>query len=177
METQESSADFAVTNVITGQPVPLHCVNQTARADAGQGSYSGQYAPGATGAGLDCCAGGGPELWWGPPFDVIDNAGPGRVRWGLDDGCPNIAVYDANADGALDCGEVPATGTLKLKFPQASTLFWSPVPPSPQVASSERLYPSDAIVPPAVAQFPPILLSARTEFASRVVPPLRWRIY
>jgi hypothetical protein len=96
-------ADIKVTSMATGQPVPLHCVNQTALADAGLGAYRGLV--------LDCCAlPAGPETWWGPAFDVIDNAGPGHVSWGFGmPRCGSILEYDAacgNNDSGVTCDEI-----------------------------------------------------------------------
>ncbi len=105
-------ADIRVTNVeFPAATPPLRCVNQTARADAGMGPYPGFLVGDATGRALDCCPPGGdgvPETWWGPAFDVTDNAGPGRVAWGLSDGCPTYLVYDLNANG-VQCSELPPT--------------------------------------------------------------------
>ena len=39
---------------------------------------------------------------------------------------PSTCTTKKQTKDGSSCGEVPATGTLKLKFPQASTLFWSP---------------------------------------------------
>lgn len=112
--------DIAVTNMITGAPVPLRCVNQTSRADAGVGSYSAFLVGDVNGNALDCCPiPAGPEAWWGPAFDETDNAGPGRVRWGLDEGCPIFLEYDSNGNGGLECSEVPPTcgGLMSLVSP------------------------------------------------------------
>ena len=118
-------ADVKVTDMVTGAPVPLHCINQTAVADAGGGAYRGYYVPSTvdgTGAPRDCCGGNGvPEVWWSPALDVTDSAGPGHVRWGLDEGCPIYRVYDLNGDTNIDCGpaELPGTcgGVLPLVSP------------------------------------------------------------
>ncbi len=104
-------ADITITNVVTGAPVSLRCVNQTARADAGQGSYP-------QGVVADCCGSPAPEVWWGPPFDVTDNMGVGHVGWGFP-GCPNLTAYDFNGDGGVDCTELspPCGGQLSLLSP------------------------------------------------------------
>lgn len=101
-------ADIQITSMSTGLPVPLHCVNQTSLADAGLGPYRGLSA--------DCCAvPAGNELWWGPAFDVVDNAGPGHVAWGFGQArCGSILEYDlapcGDGLGDLTCNEIDGTG-------------------------------------------------------------------
>jgi hypothetical protein len=89
-------ADVQVTELATGAPVALRCVNQTSRADAGMGAYSGLAG--------DCCAPPGNEVWWGPPLDVTDAQGPGRVAWGAG-GCVAFEDLDLDMDG-LECAEL-----------------------------------------------------------------------
>lgn len=97
--------DLRITDVLTGQPTSLRCINGTAAAQA-----AGEQPPPVIQG--DCCGTPGVEMWWGPPFDVTDDPEPGRVRWGLDEGCPNISQqYDLNGNG-LECSELPGCGGL-----------------------------------------------------------------
>lgn len=103
-------ADIRITNVeFPGAPPPLRCVNTTARADAGLTPYRGTPLPAEGGGLLDCClAPAGPEVWYGPPFDVTDSVEPGRVAWGLSDGCPSVLVYDTTVppNGLYTCTDI-----------------------------------------------------------------------
>jgi hypothetical protein len=111
-------ADIEIVNMVTGLPVPLRCVNQTARADAGMGGYSAFNIGDAAGNPQDCCGLGRADAWWGPPFDQTDNAGPGHVAWGFPT-CSSFLAYDANGDTVVDCTELPPTcgGQLDLVSP------------------------------------------------------------
>lgn len=112
-------ADVTVTNVVDPlASVPLRCVNQTSRADAGLGAYRGlNFIDYELGVYSDCCPAGPdgtPEVWWGPAMDATDSAGPGRVAWGLSDGCPSWLVYDLDppdpvtgAISGVQCDEIP----------------------------------------------------------------------
>lgn len=99
-------ADVSITNVVTGAPVSLRCANQTARAQAGLGSYP--YIAPLT---QDCCAVPvGAERWYGPPFDETDTAGAGRVAWGMPTCTSLFDAYDTNADNAIACSELGTCG-------------------------------------------------------------------
>lgn len=94
-------ADVQVTDVLTGLPVSLRCVNETARADAGEGSHPARIQ-------AECCADPGLETWWGPPLDETDGAGPGHVSWGFPS-CASLADLDTDGDG-VECAELPGCG-------------------------------------------------------------------
>lgn len=96
-------ADIRVTNLLDpSSPPTLRCVNEAAR-----GAAPALILRDVAGVPLDCCGGDGiPERWIGPAMDVTDSLGPGRVAWGLSEGCPTMAAHDAGADG-LDCGDLP----------------------------------------------------------------------
>jgi hypothetical protein len=106
-------AEVRVTNMVTGLPPTLRCLNQTAVADAGNGPYPGFTIPSAVqGINLDCGAPPGDDVFWGPAFDATDSAGPGAVSWGFNRNCPDIYTYDRNASGTLECNELPGPGGL-----------------------------------------------------------------
>ena len=109
-------ARVEITNLVTGSPVPLRCLNETVLADAGLGPYPIYRR-------IDCCPPLPEEEYWGPPFDVVDNAGPGVVEWGFPD-CPGLSLYDVDVprDG-VQCDELPCGGELSLISPGESQVM------------------------------------------------------
>ena len=108
-----NGGQFRITNVVTGEPVSLRCVNSTARAEAGLGDY--EYVMEQT-----CPSCFPPEQqWWSPPFDQTDNIGVGGMDWGLPF-CDGLDAYDVDLppDG-VQCDEVPCGGELAFLSPGA----------------------------------------------------------
>ncbi|MEM7244815.1 MAG: hypothetical protein AAF533_05695 [Acidobacteriota bacterium] len=87
--------DLTITNVITGQPVSLRCLNDTAKAQAA-GDVPAAVLTG------DCCGDAALEEWWGPAFDETDTDGMGHVTWGFPD-CTTISN---------NCADLPCGGEI-----------------------------------------------------------------
>jgi hypothetical protein len=84
-------ARISVTEVLTGQPVPVRCQNDRAKGIA---PY---YAENV------CDDGMGPTDYVYPPFDEEDE----QVEWGFDTSCRAAVDLDMDGDGRITCADLP----------------------------------------------------------------------